>query len=446
MSDAIYLPEFPKEKEFEEYIAAFLQANNLYVERNIVEREKKKEFLELDVITTDYFSNVPTNKLYEMKSGGWGFADIFKIYGQMKHLNIDNGVLIVKEIDEDFEVITKKADKLNIKVIHISNDNDARINLEKVIDLTNLSEEDITTWRFSNWVERKMISDLKAKKKDRKLLRYDKINTYYNTIKSSTFFERYIRGKIKLLHNAYIENANLSACCASEMLGQSFYSSEALQNINAELFSKTFYDCEYNDLQISSFVEYFARISVLKNITECLIYESNNIKDKTDHFIEEKINLGGRTYKIIKSITGDLTYSFEKAIKSLSKHKYFRLYPIFWQWFLWAFGGFILNDYKELEYKNLSIKTGVPINEIDNALSVFDLLFPIDGGWFKSLQPHSNIKVLKMFSVPFRGIGVNYRRLIYAENKSYEDLKLTSPHTKNDLIKFVNCTFNLLNK
>ena len=111
---------------------------------------------------------------------------------------------------------------------------------------------------------------------------------------------------------------------------------------------------------------------------------------------------------------------------------------------MWLFGGFILKDYKEKEYEVLSQKTGIPIEEISNALKAYQILFPRDDGWFMDLSPASNIKMMKIFSVPFMGVGANYRRLIYTESGKFEDLELTGMHTLNDLIKWNNLTVKVL--
>ncbi len=47
---------------------------------------------------------------------------------------------------------------------------------------------------------------------------------------------------------------------------------------------------------------------------------------------------------------------FKKGLNTISKHKYFHKYPIFWQWFMWIFGGFVLKDYESKEYEILSKK------------------------------------------------------------------------------------------
>jgi hypothetical protein len=111
-------------------------------------------------------------------------------------------------------------------------------------------------------------------------------------------------------------------------------------------------------------------------------------------------------------------------------------YTIFWQWFLWVFGGFILKDYEDQEYEILSQKTGIEVSEIPNALNSLQILFPRKNGWFLDLAPHSNIRLLKMFSVPFMGIGANYRKWIYTKNQDFEKLKLNGANTLKDLIKW----------
>ncbi|HUS49407.1 MAG TPA: hypothetical protein VMZ91_04545 [Candidatus Paceibacterota bacterium] len=91
---SINLPELPKGKIFEECVSAFFQSAGEYIERNIIERDIE-EILELDIIATDYNSKLPDIKLLEVKSGNWGFPDIFKIRGWIDYLNIEKGILIV---------------------------------------------------------------------------------------------------------------------------------------------------------------------------------------------------------------------------------------------------------------------------------------------------------------------------------------------------------------
>src|SRR5687768_16607394 len=102
--------------------------------------------------------------------------------------------------------------------------------------------------------------------------------------------------------------------------------------------------------------------------------------------------------------------AFEQAVNELSALKSFMRLPVFWQTFLWSWGGFILTDRQDIEYERLSHETGVPVGEIPLALSAFDKLFPVTGGWFK--QPSgSQRRVLMMMPAAVRGIGA-FRRLL----------------------------------
>ncbi len=115
---SVSLPDLPKEKEFEEYISAFFQSGGNYIERNIIEREVE-EVLELDIITTDYCSSPPEIKLLEVKSGKWGFPDLFKVRGWMDYLNISKGIFIASGEKNNVEFLKKKAKVLNIDLVVI---------------------------------------------------------------------------------------------------------------------------------------------------------------------------------------------------------------------------------------------------------------------------------------------------------------------------------------
>ncbi len=52
--------------------------------------------------------------------------------------------------------------------------------------------------------------------------------------------------------------------------------------------------------------------------------------------------------------------------------------------------------------------------------------------------------MMKMFPVPFMGVGANYKRLLFTESGEFKDLKLTGRHALNDLIKWNNLTVEVL--
>lgn len=431
----VRLPDLPKGKEFEEYISAFFQSGGSYIERNIIERETE-EVLELDIVTTDYSSSLPKIKLVEVKSGSWGFPDLFKIRGWMDYLNIDNGVFIASKERDHIDLFKEKAKRLNIDLVVIPDLSNSKEALSEVINNSTIQDVDISMWRFSYWVERNLLKRLNRKKKshsDKKC--FKALNDYYFKVNSGIFFTESIVQKVKTLYSTFKDFSHISAKCGNELIGNIF--DEEYNSLPKQIYEDTYYKCNYNVIQISTFIEHRARLAILKNAIDYQLYKMAGNENKT----KDTLKIAGLDFEILLL---DLPTSFKKGLDTLSKHKYFHKYPVFWQWFMWIFGGFILKDYKEKEYEVLSQRTGIPIKEIPNALKAYQILFPQEDGWFMDLSPVSNIKMLKMFSVPFMGIGANYRRLLYTESREFKDLKLTGTHTLNDLIKWNNLTVEVL--
>ena len=69
----------------------------------------------------------------------------------------------------------------------------------------------------------------------------------------------------------------------------------------------------------------------------------------------------------------------------------------------------ILKNSIEREYKLLSEKTKIPVDKIDEALSVYDILFPKkEKSWFLDDSPYQGIKILKFSLLPHMGISYNF--------------------------------------
>jgi hypothetical protein len=224
----------------------------------------------------------------------------------------------------------------------------------------------------------------------------------------------------------------ISAKCGNELAGRPFY--DEIDKLPGEIYSTTYYNCDYNVIQISTFIEHRARLALLKSAIDYLLGRSKKE-------VKENKVFGIDFEKILLDL---LPESFKDGMDQLQKHRYCYKYPIFWQWFMWIFGGFILKDYEEKEYEILSQKSGIPLEEIPNAFESYQILFPREDGWFLDLSPASNIRFLKMFPIPFSGVGANYRRLLYTDTKKFGNLSLSGMHTLNDLIKWNNLTVKVL--
>jgi len=435
---SVSLPDLPKGKEFEEYISAFFQSGGYFIERNIVEREAE-EVLELDIIITDYSLSPPQIKLLEVKSGDWRFSDLFKVSGWMHYLNISKGIFIASKERNNLDFFQKKAERLNIHLVVITNLSETKEALSGLIRNGTIEDVDISTWRFSYWVERNLLKHLKHKKKshpDKKC--FKSLEDYYFEVNSGIFFTENIVQKVDRLYSTFQKFPRISAKCGNELIGKPF--DEEYNNLPTQIYNDVYYKCSHNDIQVSTFIEHRARLAILKNAIDYKLYKEAGIESKTQN--HSLLKIAGMEFEI--SLLDLLPPSFKKGLDSLSKHKYFHKYPIFWQWFMWIFGGFILKDYEEREYELLSQKTGIPIDEIANALESYQILFPRDDGWFMDLSSSSNIKLMKMFPVPFMGIGANYRRLIYTKSGKFEDLRLSGKYTLTDLIKWNNLTVKVL--
>ncbi|RFT15022.1 MAG: hypothetical protein OP8BY_1132 [Candidatus Saccharicenans subterraneus] len=427
------LPDLPKGKEFEEYISAFFQCGGYYVERNIIEREEKEEVLELDIVATNYEKELSKSLIVEVKTGDWGFPDIFKIKGWLDYLGYSEGILITNISKERSNFFEDKANNIGISLLQINDLSNAANCLNKVIPNCQFEDDDFHTWRFSYWIERNLLRDLKRKKKqyihDKKS--YKELDEYYFLLNSGVFFTDSVVDRVRKLYDTFMKFPRISAKCGNEMIKRSF--DEDVDKLPQNIYEETFYKCKYNAIQISTYIEHRARLALLKSAIDYILGKNQKRRNKDNGFGKNKEN----------SLLSELPESFKKGINQLKSHKYFYRYPVFWQWFMWLFGGFILKDYEDQEYKLIADKSGIPVSEVQNALESYQILFPQENGWFIDLQ-ESNIRCLKMFPVPFCGIGANYRRIKYTKSKKFEDLKLDGMYTLNDLIKWNNLTVKVL--
>ena len=431
---SVSLTNLPKGEEFEEYISAFFQSAGNYIERNIIDKEIE-EVLELDIVATDYCLSPPEIKLLEVKSGEWGFPDLFKVRGWMDYLNISKGIFVANKEKSNVDFFKEKAKILNIDLVVIPNLCETKEVLSELTNTTTIEDIDISMWRFSYWVERNLLKRLNHKKKSHPNKKcFQALKDYYFKVNNGIFFTQNIVQKVDTLYSTFQKFPRISAKCGMELIGNNF--DGEYDSLPKQIYEDTYYECKYNDIQMSTFIEHRARLAILKNAIDYKLYKDAGIENKTENV------------KILGDITlmDFLPQSFKTGLDVISTHKYFHKYPVFWQWFMWLFGGFILKDYEEKEYKILSQKTGITTEEIPRALEAYQILFPRDDGWFMDLSPNSNIKVMKMFPVPFMGIGANYRKLLYTESGKFEDLNLTGKHTLDDLNKWDNLRVEVLKK
>jgi len=431
----VRLPELPEGKEFEELVSAVFQSAGFYVERNIIERGKE-ELLELDIVLTNYRSDpCPQTTLVEAKAKGWGFGDVFKLRGWMCYLDLERGYFIAHEKPDHLDFFAGKAKEVGVELFVIEDLKEAPVALSPLTGTPSADDIDVAAWRFSYWAERRLLASLTELKKsvaDKKC--YRALDRYYFRVNSGIFFEPTVLDRLRSLYEAFHEYPHISAKIGHELEGEDFDQEHG--TIPEALFKQTYWASEYTPIQVSAFVEHRARLAILKNAVDYELLK----RVGTDNGAR-MIKIGDKTIEF--SLFDILPGSFKEGLEQIREDEWFARYPVFWQWFLWLFGGFILLDYEAQEYALLAEKTGIPVESIDRALDVYDLLFPHAGGWFGKTGT-ANIKFLKLFSVPFMGVGANYRRLRYTDDGKYESLELGGQYTLSDLVHWNNLLVEVL--
>jgi hypothetical protein len=89
------LPADPKNLMYEDFVGAWLSALGYFTETRIRQFIEKQNVLELDAVISNV-ADPPDRMLVEAKSGSWGFADVFKVYGWRSYLEIPRGFVVAK--------------------------------------------------------------------------------------------------------------------------------------------------------------------------------------------------------------------------------------------------------------------------------------------------------------------------------------------------------------
>lgn len=407
------------------------------MERGICKREEN-DILELDIVTNKFSKGKEVEKsLCEIKSGGWGFPDIFKVRGWMDYLSFNNSSFIVQKEENRNMIFCKDVSK-SIDVTLLSTKNvEGKLMDEELCSVYNITknkyhDEIVECFRFSYALEHKLIEMLtQTIKSNTGIEGYENLNEYLFEINNNSFFIPKPIDRAKDIISAFKNNKNITAKIDHERNGEKYAEIEDKVSITQKKFKELFYVCKKTDvLYTSLYAELVSKLDILK----CCVEDMQRPKEKSVFKMKELSE--------IDLLPLNIVYGMEK----LKTHTYFYLYPYFWQVFIYLFGGFILKDKEKIEYEVLSSITDIPTDEIPNALIAFDLLFPIQRSkWIFDIR-YSKIKMLRFMPIPFCGIGANFRRLIYTEASDYKKLKsqLSGLYTFDNLIKWNNLLMSYL--
>lgn len=421
----VKLLDTPKGKELEDFVAALLQSTHHFVEKSIEE----KNVLELDVVATSYAEGRPEDRLFEVKSGkDWGFPDVFKLLGQMTYLDVPRGALIAAQRPQDkaLELYQDRCKKVNIDLLLIENIDRAG----DIFDGAGYGAGDEILhelWRFSFWMERCFIQVLRQlARSDPKAQAPREALRYYHLVNSGVFLTRDVVERVGQLYKAYMDHPYLTAGAAREMGGDVF---DPVTPGGSPLIGEALFKGQHPLLQACMYLEHRARLSILKGAVDYLCERA-----------KQEQTLGGRAAADFGLAV--LPATFDRGLSAIGKEPNFWLYPLFWQVFLWGWGGFILKDHEDEEFGELSAQTGLPVDCIPAALEAFNKLFPTPDGWLR--EPSSaSYRLVMMVPWPFCGIGA-FQRFLRKKPETYSKLGLSGTFTARDLAKWHNSAVQLL--
>lgn len=402
----------PRGYELEDFVAAHLSSRSVFLECSVTHRDPI-DVLEFDVVWTDLRERPAPRIPIEVKSGDWGLGDIFKFYGWSRFLQIDRGIFFCRSVPSrtGLETILRLCSALNIDFIHVEAIEDAGQSLDRLGLGAPIREYLPKLWRYSYWLGRRLDRSLSTSIGNGRMPTVGRAaKDYAKLVNDAAFFERDPRARIYLLTQAHWKHPKLGLSAAREIEGLDPDFSDPAQ---CRAFNRALYYGENYPVQACLNLGHKARLAILKAGVDYLdARESGEIQEPlvrffTTEFSEEYVRLNR---------------GFIEAIEGLAVNEQFRRYPIFWQIFLYCFGGFLLTDRLDVEYGELSQLSGVPVEEIDEALSCFDRLFPIPGGWFRN--PNNDVRrVVTLTPAVYRGLGAFHRLKLYGR-EHYGDLEL----------------------
>ena len=432
------LPDIPKGKELEDYVAASLQCAGYFVEKSLIERGAA-EVLELDMIATDYRESTPTPLLVEVKSGDWGFGDIFKLLGWKIYLSgkgLGRTYLVASRLKDNFPIdfVRAKCTELGVGIVAV--DGHERLNAALAGEGLLRAEPahlEHSLWRFSLWLERLTVDIVSSNRKAGDGRNGpQQIYEYQELIRNGLLLATDLRERLASLYSAHLEHPWLAKAVAREMDGEP-YNAEADPGEGAH-WLEAVRECDHPIVQAALYFQHKARLGVLKGAVDYALLE-----DAGDLPPDGTIEFMG--FDLPQDY---LPASFHNGVRQIRKIGSKERIPALWQSFMWKWGGFFLSESEPEERAQLAAEVGMGLDDANQALGLFDVLFPIPGStWYAEFQ---GTRILKLFPCPFRGIGA-FMRLAMAEADDYRAFKTPAhPYLAVNLQKWHNAAAGALAK
>jgi len=391
----IRLPSEPKDKDYEDFVTSCMLTLGYFVETNLTLKEGKAEVAELDIVATPVDDPVHGAILIEAKSGKSRFSDVFKTAGLKEYLGIPNGVVVgaepPDEIKRDAIEMVSKVTGVRVATVHPRKELPSEALARTVVELDDDTRIALlsATW-FGRIARRRAMEAFGSYCKGNPGIEaVENARKYRWAIERSFFAERPLE-RAHLLYDAYKASPNITGALVTHLTGAE------KDKAKAE-WTKIRDTAERGALQRALVMEHSARIRIIKN---ALLH--TRIKDEP------------AKGKVVDWSELLMPNSFLRGLEELREQPYADRVPFLFQVFVECFGGFYaLHDDRDI--KAMSDCTGIPVDQIEDSLMLFNKFFPLNGGWF--FAPKNEIRCMKMIPAILRGTGAFLRaRLFDAKN------------------------------
>jgi hypothetical protein len=442
----LQLPSIPKDCYYEDYVAAILNAGGYYLDRSVHRTEDGLDLLELDVVATKYRADKYEDTIIEVKSGGWGIKDLFKVNGWLNFLGHQKGAFVYQVAPKGKDEATMQTVAKNLTIDLLSNPlqadgtiDDTSILKSFGIDLTCVPKHAIRALRYSYNMERIMLDYIHVFSKENNQYQTPRrVYQYFRQLIDESFFIKDPLGRLSFLTDLAMDHRNIACILDNELKGKGVLTADQCTKFDNLYEIENPHVMRCSPVDVALYVQLLNRLLVLKGITEYILTPNT-----PNTWIEDLLTK--MSYDAQKS-------NITQAIEKLRTLPHFYLYPYFYQVFFYTYGGFFMVTRKEQEYQILSNITGVPVDEIDIALGVWDTLFPTPTPWMTTMN-HGGLYYMRFFPSPLRGLGVNYRRHQYAPDGTedseelFNNLKsIVGDYCYNDMIHWNNAAYIMLER
>lgn len=448
LGESLQLPSIPKDCYYEDYVAAILSAGGYYMDRSVHRTEDGLDLLELDVVASKFAPDHYENTIIEVKSGGWGIKDLFKVNGWLNYLGHSKAAFIYQIAPDGKDEATMQGFAKELKIDLLRNPvqadgkiDDTAILKSFAIDLSAVPKQAIKTLRYCYDMERVMLDYIHTYSKQNGAFQTpERVYQYFRKLIDESFFIKDPLQRLRFLTDLSMEHRNIACILDNELKGNGVLTADQCTRFDNLYEIENPKEMACRPVDVALYVQLLNRLLVLKGITEYLLTPKTPATTWIEKF------LANLSYN---AQSGNVS----QAIELLKKHPHFYLYPYFYQIFFFVYGGYFMVSRKDEEYNVLSGITGVPVGEIDMALSFWDQLFPTPTPWMTTIN-HGGLYYHRFMPAPLRGLGTNYRRHLYAPegvkdpDKQFENLNQVagSNNCYNDMIHWNNAAYIMLER